>query len=565
LPTVVSAAATATQSLISSTTSYDDFGRVISYSDNDQATGALANTTTTAYGDTTGLVNSTTDAHSTMSYTYNQGGENRGLATTMTDSAISGSFTAIYNSDGTLVSEMLPNGVVESRGYNETGTNITLSDTANGRTWLAEQVSANSQDQIVTDNYTAGSNYGGGRVYTYDADGRLTQTNDTLSNSGAPTCTVRQYGFDVDSNRTSSKTYNPAANGSCQSTTAATSLTHTYDIADRLQATGTDAGLAYDAFGRITNLPSADTGNAGGAATLSYYANDLVRTEAQVGTTMAYRLDASGRLNAHTSSAGGSWTNHYDDASSDSPDWIAENAAASNYTRNVTGLDGQLVATVDQGGTVTWQISNLHGDTVATAVATDLEPSTYFLTDEFGSTISGYTTASRYGWLGGKQRAHDDLAGLVLMGQRLYDPVLGRFLSVDPFPGASASAYDYCGADPVNCQDVSGDCPWCVAALPFAAAMDWNPIGWVITGAIALGGTAYLGYEGYQAYERDHSAGVAPMAKRPARNKDREGHKGKKRKSTKQDHEDAQGHGGRQKPNFRTNPNKRTDPRDSEW
>ena len=231
---------------------------------------------------------------------------------------------------------------------------------------------------------------------------------------------------------------------------------------------------------------------------------------------MAYRLDASGRLNAHTSSAGGSWTNHYDDASSDSPDWIAENAAASNYTRNVTGLDGQLVATVDQGDTVTWQISNLHGDTVATAVATDLEPSTYFLTDEFGSTISGYTTASRYGWLGGKQRAHDDLAGLVLMGQRLYDPVLGRFLSVDPFPGASASAYDYCGADPVNCQDVSGDCPWCVAALPFAAAMDWNPIGWVITGAIALGGTAYLGYEGYQAYERDHSAGVAPMAKRPA-------------------------------------------------
>jgi hypothetical protein len=39
-------------------------------------------------------------------------------------------------------------------------------------------------------------------------------------------------------------------------------------------------------------------------------------------------------------------------------------------------------------------------------------------------------------------------------------PVL--FLQTDPIPGASANAYDYCNQDPVNCTDLSGECPFCV-------------------------------------------------------------------------------------------------------
>jgi len=63
---------------------------------------------------------------------------------------------------------------------------------------------------------------------------------------------------------------------------------------------------------------------------------------------------------------------------------------------------------------------------------------------------------SRYSWLGGAQRSAEALGDVVLMGVRLYSPVTGRFLSVDPVDGGSASAYDYCGADPVNCTDLAG-------------------------------------------------------------------------------------------------------------
>jgi hypothetical protein len=42
------------------------------------------------------------------------------------------------------------------------------------------------------------------------------------------------------------------------------------------------------------------------------------------------------------------------------------------------------------------------------------------------------------------------------MGVRLYHPHIGRFLQPDPVDGGSATAYDYCTADPINCTDLDG-------------------------------------------------------------------------------------------------------------
>jgi RHS repeat-associated protein len=75
--------------------------------------------------------------------------------------------------------------------------------------------------------------------------------------------------------------------------------------------------------------------------------------------------------------------------------------------------------------------------------------------DEYGNP-EGDTTATRYGWLGGKQRSSETVTGATLMGVRLYDPTTGRFLSIDPVPGGSANAYEYCGGDPINRDDLDG-------------------------------------------------------------------------------------------------------------
>jgi len=51
------------------------------------------------------------------------------------------------------------------------------------------------------------------------------------------------------------------------------------------------------------------------------------------------------------------------------------------------------------------------------------------------------------------------------MGARVYLPAVGRFLQVDPVDGGSANAYDYALQNPVNMQDLTGQCvPICIAA-----------------------------------------------------------------------------------------------------
>lgn len=83
------------------------------------------------------------------------------------------------------------------------------------------------------------------------------------------------------------------------------------------------------------------------------------------------------------------------------------------------------------------------------------QPPTAFAYDEYG-TPEGDTNITRYGWLGGKERSSETGTGATLMGVRLYDPTTGRFLSVDPVPGGSADAYEYCGGDPINRYDLDG-------------------------------------------------------------------------------------------------------------
>lgn len=87
--------------------------------------------------------------------------------------------------------------------------------------------------------------------------------------------------------------------------------------------------------------------------------------------------------------------------------------------------------------------------------------------DEYANLRSG-TPPSPYGFLGSYGRIYDPTTSLYLLGARLYDPTLGRFLSRDPIPGGSANDYEYGGGNPVMRTDATGaptDEEWFVANL----------------------------------------------------------------------------------------------------
>jgi RHS repeat-associated protein len=214
--------------------------------------------------------------------------------------------------------------------------------------------------------------------------------------------------------------------------------------------------LIYDGLGRITSLPAEDAG--GHALTTEYFSNEMVASQTQNGISNTFQLDAMGRQRQRIQGPGGlegTEIFHYD-APSDSAAWTER---GSTWTRSIAGIGGELAAIQESPGTTTLQLTNLHGDVVATAelspTATKLKSTFRF--DEFGNPDPSSESAGRYGWLGGRQRRTELSSGVIQMGARSYVPAIGRFLSTDPVQGGSANPYNYAGQDPINAFDLNGE------------------------------------------------------------------------------------------------------------
>jgi RHS repeat-associated protein len=426
------------------TATYDNVGRLKTYED------AAGNTSTYSY-DTSDRVATSDDGKGTQTYTYQVGSEERGILTKVVDSA-AGTFTATYDADGNLVDEVLPNGVDECTTYDPTddATQLTYqsggSCGSTGTTTVLDYTQSSSiHDQWLTTTGPSSTGDPATKSYSYDADGRVSEVQDTLGDQ----CTTRQYGYDADSNRTQYVSTGPGSGGACQTGTLAT--VHGYDGADRLS----DTGIVYDSMGRTTTLPAADAG--GTQETLSYYSKDRLNSITQGTVTLTASVDPAWRVDTWVTSAdsAATKTNHYA-ADGDSPAWISENTANTTWTRNIPGIDGLMVAAEASTGSVTYELADLHGDIAATA---DSSGNLLTTTDyqEFGTPRSG--AVGRYGWLGAFQRQSDGLTGSVIMGVRVYSPSIGRFLQVDPVSNGSANAYDYSNQDPITGSDLSGAVP----------------------------------------------------------------------------------------------------------
>ena len=115
-------------------------------------------------------------------------------------------------------------------------------------------------------------------------------------------------------------------------------------------------------------------------------------------------------------------------------------------------------------------ISNMAGGIIGTVVATYYYDAWGRQTDSDGNYYDAYTEPRLL--LGRGYTGHEHLPwfGLINMNARLYDPVLGRFLSPDPYVQApdylqNFNRYSYCVNNPVMLSDPDGEFFWLAAIL----------------------------------------------------------------------------------------------------
>jgi RHS repeat-associated protein len=438
------------------TVGYDAVGQATSYT---QTAGGTTVTSATTTYDIAGRVNTVADGKGTTTYTYDSTTDHRGNALSAADT-LAGTTTTTYDADGTADTITYPGGLTATTATDNDGNATRLTYAKSGTTWMTFTQTESIHGQVRT-----ASGPTGRQLDTYDAAARLARVDDL---TGA-VCTRRDYGFDANTNRTSLTTTvgteaDPTPTALCDLTGATpATTTSTYDAADRT------TGHTYDNLGRTTAVPAgAVTG--GAALTLGYSANDMVNTLTQAGRTKTYTLDPANRIATIADSTGApTLTNHYT-GGGDNPAWIG--ASDGTWTRYVAGPAGGLGLSVTNTGAVRLQLANLHGDIVSTCAPTDTLLPNYTDTTEYGLPRNTTDPQARYGWLGGHRRdTGDALAGLTLMGARLYNPTTGRFLSVDPVYGGSCNTYDYTCADPINGLDLDGKmrCRWCRSAAKWGA------------------------------------------------------------------------------------------------
>jgi RHS repeat-associated protein len=406
-------------------------------------------TTTYTYDNQNRLLTKTTTLAGTLTYTYDKAGNrltvsssntngtsvvytydnlNR-LETVVDNNAEPGQKLTAYSYDpvGNLASTALANGVVATPSVDQMNrvTDLLTVRQAAG----AGTVSAYSYlyGPVGNRTYAAGS-AGGPQVsstYGYDSIYRLTQ--ESVSSAGVQAENgALTYGLDAVGNRKSL----------ASTLTGIGAQAATYDANDRV------VGISYDANGNM--LGAGGTANVfdsqdrlvsfnGGAATMVYDGDGNRVSKTAAGATTVYLVDEANPTGlpqvAEELSSGGVVQRRYLYGLQRIAQTQVATAATSFY-----GYDG-------------------HGDVRYLMDVTGAVTDTYDY-DAFGNVVgSTGATANVYRYQG---EAFDAETGLYYLRARYYDPVAGRFLSVDQMADQGQHPYAYAGADPVNGHDPTG-------------------------------------------------------------------------------------------------------------
>jgi streptogramin lyase len=450
------------------TTKYNTLGQLEKYTDAD------GNIATFKYGapENDGVLEEMTDSKGYQRYYYN---ETTKTMTKLEDSS-AGTFTASYDAEGKLTSEVFPNGMCANYSENAAGeaTHVEYLKTSNcseskPAVWFSETVVPSVRGEAMSRTSTLAS-----ETYSYDTLGRLTQVQETPTGEG---CTVRLYAYNEESDRTSTTSRKPGGKGECLSE-GGTVEKHTYDEANQL----TDAGIAYDPLGNVTKLPAADA--EGHELESTFYVDNAVATQTQNGVTNSYYLDPDGRVREVVSGAKKA-VRHYD-GSGEAVAWTSEGSGETEkWVRNVPGLDGTLAAVVKGEGktseTPVLQLHDLQGDVVATIKdkAGETELASTYNSTEFGVPNAG-KAPPKYAWLGAGGVEDALASGVITEGATSYVPQTGRSLQSEavappglPFASGGGTGVSF-QESPWNIQGaarVGAEAPGLEAGREYEAAL----------------------------------------------------------------------------------------------
>jgi streptogramin lyase len=335
--------------------------------------------------------------------------------TKLIDSA-AGSFAAAYDTEGKITSVTYPYGMCANYSYNSVGeaTTVQYLKTSNCSEsepgiWYSDSRLSSIRGAMLSQSSTLAED-----SYAYDTAGRLTETQETLAGEG---CTVRAYSYDEMGSRASSTSRVPGGGGACQAE-GGTVEGHNYDEANRLA----DGGMAYDGLGNVTKLPAADA--EGKELTSTFYVDNAVATQTQGGVTNEYKLDPEGRTR-ETITGSTKTISHYDGGG----EAVAWTESAEQWTRNISGIDGTLLAVQTNGGTPVIQLHDLQGNVVGTIgdKAGETKLLSSYNSTEFG-VPNGGKAPPKFAWLGAVGVESSFTTGVVTYGATSYVPQTGRAL-----------------------------------------------------------------------------------------------------------------------------------------